>query len=112
MLPTARQHNLTLKELPEETLVYDLENHKAHCLNRTSALVWKHCDGKTTVQQLAAKIEQALHVPGAVAVVQLALEQLSKRQLLVEPVQLPSEQGRCSRREMLKDLAKKLAVAA
>ena len=112
MLPTARQQNLTVKELSDETLVYDLESNKAHCLNRTSALVWKLCDGKTTVRQLAAKLEQALKVPGADEVVQLALEQLSKRKLLLEPVQLPSDQARVNRREMLKDIAKKLAVAA
>jgi hypothetical protein len=44
-LPQARTEGLTVRELAEETLVYDKERHKAHCLNRTAACVWKHCDG-------------------------------------------------------------------
>ena len=40
-LPRARTSELIVKELPDETLVYDLANDKAHCLNHTAALVWK-----------------------------------------------------------------------
>ena len=28
-----------IKQLPDEVLVYDLENHQAHCLNASAALV-------------------------------------------------------------------------
>jgi hypothetical protein len=112
MLPVARQHGLDVKEMTEETLVYDLERDKAHCLNRTSALVWKHCDGKTSVPQLVAIFEKTLGVAKPLAVVELALEQLSKRNLLMEPVAPAEGQTRLSRREMLKDLSKKLAVVA
>ncbi len=48
-LPLARKNELIIQELPEELLVYDLARHKAHCLNKTSAFIWKHCDGETTV---------------------------------------------------------------
>ena len=48
-LPAARTSGLVVRELAEETLVYDEERHRAHCLNRTAALVWRHCDGKTPV---------------------------------------------------------------
>ncbi len=44
-LPVARHKNLIVKELPDETLIYDLDSDKAHCLNQTAALVWKNCDG-------------------------------------------------------------------
>jgi hypothetical protein len=108
----ARQQTLDIKELPEETLVYDLERNKAHCLNRTSALVWKHCDGKTSVAELAETLEKSLGVSKPLAVVELALEQLSKRNLLVEAVEPTPGAQRLSRREMLKDFSKKLAVAA
>ena len=40
MLPKARQEQLTVRELPDETVVYDLARHKAHCLNPTAALIW------------------------------------------------------------------------
>ena len=40
LMPRARQDELVVEELQDETLVYDLERHKARCLNRTAALVW------------------------------------------------------------------------
>ena len=45
-LPHARTDNLVIRELDDETLVYDMERDEAHCLNQTAALVWKQCDGK------------------------------------------------------------------
>src|SRR2546423_15689116 len=44
--PRARDARLVIQELPDELLVYDLERHRAHSLNRTAALVWRHCDWK------------------------------------------------------------------
>jgi hypothetical protein len=112
MLPTARRENLTVNELPDETVVYDHQRNKAHCLNRTSVLVWKLCDGKTSIARIAAEVERQLQIPRALEMVHLALEQLSKRHLLVQPVEPVSDQARASRREILKTLAKGLAVAA
>jgi len=39
--PRKRRDGLVVQELPEETLVYDLERHKAHCLEAASAAVWE-----------------------------------------------------------------------
>jgi len=111
MLPLARHQGLTIREMPQETLVYDLERNKAHCLNRVSALVWQHCDGKTTVAELTARVERELQTPGALPLVQLALEQLSRRHLLVEAVPAVSAESRLSRRDALKSIGKKVAVA-
>lgn len=41
--PKARKERLVIKELANETLVYDEINHKAHCLNSTAGRVWKFC---------------------------------------------------------------------
>ena len=62
-LPAARQAGLVVRELPGETLVYDLENNKAHCLNGTAALVWRRCDGQTTVAELAQTLHEELGLP-------------------------------------------------
>ncbi len=106
--PLARSDKLTIRELAGETLIYDLARHKAHCLNSTVALVWRHCDGRTTLVELAAVVQRELQVADAKAVVDLALEQLSRRNLLAQPwVPLTASQ-RLARREILK----KLAVAA
>jgi hypothetical protein len=108
MLPRARRDRLTVRELAEETLVYDAERDKAHCLNRASALVWRHCDGKTTVAGLACILHQSLGVPQAEAAAHLALEQLSRRGLLQQPLPPLSAAERLSRRDALR----KLVVAA
>ena len=41
-LPRARKDGLVIKELVNETLVYDLERDEAQCLNQTAPLVWKY----------------------------------------------------------------------
>lgn len=46
-LPRARSQKLVVQELNGETLVYDLQKHKAYCLNRTASQLWRACDGRT-----------------------------------------------------------------
>jgi hypothetical protein len=108
MLPKAQHDRLTIRELPDETLIFDHARNKAHCLNRTVALVWQHSDGRTTIGAIATLLAEKLGIPAEEAVVQLALEQLGKRHLLEQPVEPLAGLARLSRREVLK----KLAVAA
>jgi len=103
-LPKARQDKLTVRQLADETLVFDHLTSKAHCLNLTAGLVWKHCDGKTTVRQLAGLLQRELGVPASEALVHLALEQLARRRLL-EPLPAESAEVRQSRRRMLRKVA-------
>lgn len=84
VLPLARREQLVIQELPDEVLVYDLERHKAHCLNETSALVWKHCDGQTTLPEMTRLLEKRLATPIDDDVVLLALNQLRRFHLLEE----------------------------
>ena len=101
-LPTARKEKLVVRELPDEVLVYDLDRHEAHCLNHTAALVWKHCDGRKTVGDMARLLEKEFTVPVAEEVVWLALEQLEKLHLLREQVVWPAGEARVSRRELVR----------
>ena len=48
IIPRARTDRLVIQDLPDETLVFDQLTNKAHCLNRTTALVWKHCDWRAS----------------------------------------------------------------
>jgi hypothetical protein len=109
VFPTARKDDLTVRELPEETLVYDRRQNRAHCLNATAALVWRHCDGNTSLDELARIVSRELAIAGQ-SVVTLALEQLAHRRLLDEaPPPLPPAE-RLSRRDALKKLALTAAV--
>jgi hypothetical protein len=84
VLPLARTDQLIVRELPDELLVYDLDRHKAHCLNKASAIVWKHCDGKTTVAEVARLLERELAALVDDDVIWLALTQLRRFHLLEE----------------------------
>ena len=84
VLPLARTDQLVIQELPDEVLVYDLERHKAHCLNKTSAMVWNGCDGRTTVAEMTRRLGRELAAPVDDDVVWLALAQLRRFHLLEE----------------------------
>ena len=106
-LPRARSEGLIVKELPDEVLVYDLESHKAHCLNGIAAVIWKHFDGETSISDVAARVS----VDGPIVdaeIVSLALHQLRKAKLIVPDCAPPRSDVHLSRR----DLIKKLGLAA
>jgi len=98
-LPKARKNDLVTRQIPGELLVYDLKRHKVYCLNETAAAVWKSCDGKRTVSDLAAKLQKDQKSPVDEMIVWLALDQLEKSCLLqakaVKPIGLstPSRRG-------------------
>lgn len=104
-MPRARTDDLTVDELPDETLVYDLKRHKAHCLNRTAAAVWRHCDGDTTPSQIARRLETELEIPKNEQIVRFALDRLDKARLLVEGTELSRASAGPSRRELVRKLA-------
>jgi hypothetical protein len=109
--PHARKEGLLVQELPNEVLVYDLERHKAHCLNPTAALVWKHCDGRTSVSEIARLLENSLETTVDEDVVWCALNQLEKDHLLEEKVEWPVGVERISRRELVRRLGIGAAIA-
>jgi hypothetical protein len=100
--PKARKEKLIVKELADETLVYDLESDKAHCLNQTAASVWKHCDGNTTVAELGALLERETNASVPDEVVFLALDQLNKFALLEETPEMPFQFAGMNRRELVR----------
>ena len=55
ILPGARTTQIIFNELQDELLIYDLSINKAFCLNKTSAIIYKSCDGLTTFAQLNLK---------------------------------------------------------
>jgi hypothetical protein len=100
--PRARKEGLLVQELSDEVLVYDLECDKAHCLNPTAALVWKHCDGRTSVEQITRLLEKSLGTIVDEDVVWCALNQLEKDKLLGDKVAWPMGMERISRRTLIR----------
>src|SRR3982751_6890650 len=109
LVPKARTDKIISTELANETLVYDEKSDEAHCLNRTAAFIWKHCDGRTSAEKLVRLLERETKRAVEEKVVWFALKQLHKSHLLEEPVQWPTTQtAQISRRE----LVRKLGIAA
>lgn len=111
MKPEKRREGLVVKELPDEVLVYDLERHRAHCLNPAAAVVFKSCDGKRTVGELARILRREVGAPANEAWVRLALDRLGKAHLLEERVRAQHDGRGVSRREILKKAGVGLAAA-
>lgn len=103
--PHARQKGLVVQSLADELLVYDLERHKAHCLNQTAMRVWRLCDGQNSVARIAELLGGELDAPAAETVVWQALDQLSRSHLLQESVPATAEPGSMSRRTFLRKAA-------
>jgi hypothetical protein len=101
-LPLARTDELIVQELPDELLVYDSNRYKAHCLNKASALVWKHCDGKTTVAEMMSLLEKELATVVGEDVVWLALNQLRRFRLLEEEGVAKAGRVKISRRDLVR----------
>src|SRR5205823_9239994 len=103
--PSARQDRLVVQELSDEVLVYDLDRHRAHCLNRAAALIWRHCDGSTSVAEMARRLQQESGVLGDEEAVRLGLSRLSKAHLLQERVRHSARDDRATRRALIRRLA-------
>ncbi len=82
LLPRSRTDNLVIRELDDETLVYDMERDEAHCLNQTAALVWEQCDGKTTAAQAARSLQSKMDVSVDADLIWLAVKQLERFDLV------------------------------
>jgi hypothetical protein len=99
-------------ELMDELLVYDLERHRAHCLNPAASVVFRSCDGKRTVEELARLLKRELGEPAEPDCVWLALDLLGRAQLLRERVDRPPASGRLSRRELVRRVGIAVLVPA
>ena len=109
MKPVARRTGLVVRELPDEVVVYDLERHEAHCLNRTAAMVFRSADGCRTVADIAGILGAETNTPPDEAVVGMAIGELVEARLL-EPAVEPIPTLASSRREALRRVGLGAAV--
>ena len=100
-LPRARNDHLVIKQVADETLVYDLERHRAYCLNAAAGLIWDQCDGRTDTDRMATVLQSELGLPRDEDVVRLGLAGLDRAHLLVERLATPLLAARYSRRKFL-----------
>ena len=101
MKPSAREDHLVVRELLEETLVYDLETDRAHCLSPIAARVWRLCDGKRTVSDLASRLRAGGQTDANEDMVWIALERLGRSRLLRERPVRPGQPLNLARRRVV-----------
>lgn len=103
VLPLARKDDLIVKELVDEVLVYDSKRSKAFCLNKTSSVIWKSCDGKTSIADMSAALHR-IDPSIEESVVWFALKQLEADGLLDQPIVAPVAAASITRSELMKRL--------
>lgn len=110
-MPTARKENIVVKEIRQETLVYDLTSNRAVCLNQTSALAWHCCDGRNSIEGIIKKMSSVLRHDISEEFVWLALDQLNTEGLL-ENYELPTSPfAGISRRNLIRNIGFASAIA-
>jgi hypothetical protein len=107
--PQARTERLVTRDLGDELLVYDLDRHKAYCLNRVAAQLFRHCDGQTAIPDMISRLAKTLGRPVDEQTITVGLARLNKARLLVGS---PDPAFQNSRREMLRTLGRATVVAA
>ena len=110
-IPLARKEGLIIKEMPDELLVYDLEDDRAHCLNQTAAFVWQRCNGRTSPREIARLLGQDMNAKIDERIVWLALDQLADNNLLARQVTPPASFSGLNRRQMVRAMGLAAVVA-
>lgn len=91
---------IIVREIETETLLYDESTHRAWCLNRSSACIWRLCDGSHTVQHIAEAAGRELNAMVSEDLVLLTVEELREKNLMHE-ASAPLLANGISRRTML-----------
>jgi hypothetical protein len=111
--PTRRKAGLIVRELNDETLIYDKRNLKASCLDGLASDVWNRCDGRRSISAISKSISSDRGTSIDEKAVCAALDKLAKADLLDAPVDMPAFiASGVSRRNAIKTLGLGTAVAS
>ena len=83
VVPAARHEGVVTETLDSGLLLYDLERDKGHSLNPVAAAVWRQCDGRRDVAEIAAAARAELGSEVTEDAVWRAVSQLDERRLLL-----------------------------
>ncbi len=106
MKPKARHDELVVEEVADELVVYDQRRKVAHTLNRAAALVWRRCDGETSIADLADLLRSELDPIADEDLVLVALDRLEASHLLEEPIGRTLDEARASRRQVVRKVGR------
>lgn len=109
--PRAEVENIVVQNMPDETLVYHKEHNTAHCLNKTAAAIWKHCDGTLTIAEIADRAARDLNATVNDEMVWSAIEQFERENLMQGKLARPAGTGGINRRELMRRVGLAAVVA-
>lgn len=88
--PKARIQDLVMTSISDELMVYDTLVHRYHHLEVASALVWRFCDGRTSLGQIATLVSRETGRAWSVGEVEFVVDKLAALGLMVDWIPQPS----------------------
>src|SRR5687768_1789137 len=101
MRPRAQRSGFLFKPVGNQLVVFDQSRQQLHVLSQTTALVWRHCDGRHTVAELIELVGGELGTPVDERLITLALAQLDEARLLEDRLAPAAGEPSVSRRDLL-----------
>ena len=112
MTPRARTTGLDVADHDGGLRIRDRATDSEHILHPLTAFVWKHADGDTRVEDLAARATAAFNSPVTEDHVWAAIDVLTGARLLEDRIAPPAGAQRLARRDLLRTVAVGSAAAA
>jgi hypothetical protein len=100
--PKALDEAIHIEAIEDELLVYDERRDTAHRLNRTAAVVWQHCDGTRTVDDLVEVLRDEIGEIADEDLVMVTLDELAGNELLTDVAERDREATRLDRRRFFR----------
>ena len=108
----ARREDLIIQQVEADTVVYDQLRDRAHSLGPVAGFVFRHADGSRSVDELAQRLQSELGLEADQKVVEAALWELERADLL-QPDADAASTNLISRREAVRRFGTAtLAIAA
>jgi hypothetical protein len=91
--PRARP-DLVVRTVGDEIVVYDRDTHVAHCLNRQAAAVFRAADGKTRIDEIAARLAPQAGLALEASAIRRTVDELEAAGLLESTATSPLDPSR------------------
>lgn len=59
----ATRSDLVFRELADEWVLFDPDGRRLHVMNLTAALVWSHCTGERSFEEIVSAVQEAFDDP-------------------------------------------------
>lgn len=81
-LPKARNENIVVQKLENEVFIYDLKKNQAFCLNNKLSIIWNHCNGVSSFEDVMRDFSINHNLKIDKDYIWFALQKLSEKELL------------------------------